>query len=54
MAKLVTVLPVLGAALSINEDFQQIDAILTETDPLLPEQQQALDRIATLCNAVEN
>ncbi len=53
MGKLLTMMPVLNMALSIEEDFQQIDVILNQTDPLSPEQQQVLDRIASLCNSIE-
>lgn len=54
MAKLRTMLPVLNIALSIDEDFQQIEAILHQTDPLSPQQQQVIDRIASLCSSIEN
>jgi len=53
MGKLLTMMPVLNMTLSIEEDFQQIDAILNQTDPLSPEQQQVIDRIAYLCSSIE-
>lgn len=53
MDKLLTVVPVLNMALSIEDDFQQIDIILNQTSPLSPEQQQIINRIASLCNSVE-
>ena len=53
MGKLLTMMPVLNMALSIEEDFQQIDVILNQTDPLSPEQQQVIDRIASLCSSIE-
>lgn len=53
MAKLLAMLPVLDMALSIDEDFQQIDAILQQEAPLSPEQQQIIDRIASLCSCME-
>ena len=40
MAKLTQMLPVLNAALSINEDLLQLDAILQQTTPLSPSQQE--------------
>ena len=52
MGELLTMMPVLNMALSIDEDFQQIDAILLQTDPLSPEQQQVIDRIASLCSSM--
>lgn len=53
MDKLLTMMPVLNMALSVEEDFQKIDAILNQTDPLTSEQQQVIDRIAFLCNSIE-
>ncbi len=53
MDKLLTMLPILNMALSVDEDFQQIDAILHQTDPLSPKQQQIIDRIASLCSSIE-
>lgn len=52
MGKLLIMMPVLNMALSIDEDFQQIDAILNQADPLSPEQQQVIDRIASLCSSI--
>jgi hypothetical protein len=52
MSKLLSMLPVLNTALSVDEDFQQIDAILQQTDPLSPEQQKVIDRITCLCTSV--
>lgn len=53
MGKLITMMPVLNRALSIDEDFKQIDTILHQTDALSPEQQQVIDRIASLCSSIE-
>ncbi len=53
MAKLITMLPALDIALSIDEDFQQIETILRQTDPLSTAQQQVIDRIASLCSSIE-
>lgn len=52
MDQLLTMLPVLNIAQSIDEDFQQLDLIIHQTDPLSPEQQQVIDRIDSLCRAV--
>jgi DNA-binding transcriptional regulator GbsR (MarR family) len=52
MNKLLSMLPVLNTALSVDEDFQQIDAILQQTDPLSPEQQQVIDRITCLSTSI--
>ena len=52
MSQLLTMLPVLSAALSVDEDFQQIDEILLQSEPLSDEQQQVIDRIAFLNNSL--
>lgn len=53
MGNLLTMIPVLNMALFIEEDFQEINAILNQTNPLSPEQQQVIDRIASLCSSIE-
>ena len=53
METLLKMMPALTVALSINEDLEQIDPILHQTDPLTPEQQQTIDRIALICSAIE-
>jgi hypothetical protein len=54
MEKLLTMLPALNIALSVDADFQQLDAILQDTNTLSAEQQVVIDRIASLCNCIEN
>ncbi len=54
MAQLLAMLPILNTALSVNQDLQQIDPILQQTDPISPEQQEVIDRIASLCTSLEN
>jgi len=50
--QLLPMLPVLEMALSANDDLQQIDLIMYQTDPLSPEQQEIVDRVAALCRSV--
>lgn len=52
MGRLVAMLPVLNLALSVDEDLQQIEAILHQTEPLSPAQQEVVDRIASLCSFI--
>jgi len=54
MGTLLKMLPVLSTAITIEEDFQELDVILQQTNPLSSEQQQVLDRIASLCDAIDN
>lgn len=54
MSQLTTMMFVLNSALSLNEDFLQIDSILHQTIPLKPIQQEIVDRIAALCSAVDS
>jgi hypothetical protein len=54
MARLTTMMSVLNSALSVNEDFLQIDSILHQLDPLTPAQQEIVDRVAFLCSAVDS
>jgi conjugal transfer/entry exclusion protein len=53
MGTLLTMMPVLDAAMFVEKDFQRIDAILSQKDPLSAEQQQVIDRITSLCNSLE-
>lgn len=53
MGQLVSMMPVLNAATSIEEDFKQISSILNQAEPLTPEQQEIADRVASLCGSVE-
>jgi len=53
MDKLKGMLYVLELAGSVDEDFQQLDTILHQTEPLTPAQLEVVDRIATLCNSVD-
>jgi hypothetical protein len=53
MEKLKGMLYVLEIAGSVDDDFQQIDTILQQTEPLTPEQLEVVDRIASLCNSVD-
>ena len=53
MGELLTMLPILNTALSVDKDFGQIDHILHQEESLSPEQQETLDRIASLCTSVE-
>lgn len=55
MATLGKMLPfLLTTDITIEEDLQELDVILGGRDPLSPEQQQVLDRIASLCDAVDS
>ena len=54
MDQLLAMMPALDLASSIDDDFQQIEVILNQTDPLSPEQQEAIDRVASLCKFVES
>lgn len=54
MKKLSAMMPTLNMALSIDEDFLQMEVIAQQTDPLLPDQQQVLERVNTLCNSLDN
>lgn len=53
MDQLLPMLPVLDAVLSIEDDLNQIEGILNQKDPLSAEQQQILDRVASLCRSIE-
>jgi hypothetical protein len=53
MDKLLPMMPVMDMALTVDEDFQQLDTILHQTDPLSPEQLQVIDRIASLCSSID-
>ena len=54
MKKLQLMLPILDLAMSVDEDFQQLDVILHQTEPLSSEQQVVVDRIASLYRSIEN
>jgi len=47
-------LPSLQLVLHIDDDLQQIDGILNCEDPLTPAQQEIADRLALLCQYVDN
>ena len=53
MGKFLKMLPVIEQSLSIQEDFQQIEAILQYPDAIGPEQEAVLQRIISLCHAVD-
>ncbi len=52
MSKLTAMMETLESALSVDEDFDQIDAILQQTEPLTAEQQKVIDRVTALCKTV--
>lgn len=47
-------LPILQLAMSVNDDLQKIDDILTQTDPLSADQQTVVDRLTNLCSSLGN
>lgn len=53
MSTLIAMMQVLDMAQSIEKDFNQIDTILHQKDPLSDEQQLAMDRISSLCSSIE-
>jgi hypothetical protein len=53
MEKLAAIMPILKQTFFIVEDFEQIDSILQQTGSLSTEQQQVVDRVAFLCNSIE-
>lgn len=53
MARLTSMLAVLNFASSIEEDFKQIDTIVSQKDPLTPSQLEAAERIASLCQGMK-
>jgi prefoldin subunit 5 len=52
MSKLSQMMETLNSALSVDEDFQQIDTILQQTEPLTAAQQKAIDRVTALCTTI--
>ncbi len=54
MAAMLDMLPMLQNALKIDEDFQQIDAILNKQAPLDDSEKEVLIRIAGLCDYVDS
>ncbi len=49
MGLMIEMLPNLQAALLIDQDFQQIDAVLTKQGPLEPSERDLLLRVSSLC-----
>jgi hypothetical protein len=54
MAAMLEMLPMLQNAMKIDEDFQQIDAILNKQEPLDDSEKEVLIRIASLCDYVDS
>jgi phosphoglycerate-specific signal transduction histidine kinase len=52
MSRLTAMMSVLNLAATIEQDFQQIDAVLHQTEPLTPAQLELIDRLASLCRSV--
>lgn len=52
MERLLPMLLILEQTLSIGEDFEQIEAALQNPDEVSSEQEKALERIASICQAV--
>ena len=53
MGVLLEMLPMLQNALKIDEDFQEIDAILQKTEPLDESEKNLLMRVGTLCDYID-
>lgn len=51
-SELVAMLPILEQSLRIEEDFQQIDEILQNPDSLTPSQEEVLQRLERICQAL--
>jgi hypothetical protein len=54
MARLTSMMTVLNFASSIEQDFEQIETIVSQTDPLTPAQIEVAERIAALCRGVHS
>lgn len=54
MSRLTSMMIVLNYAASIEQDFQQIETITLQTDPLTTAQLEVAERIAALCQGVRS
>lgn len=53
MAQIIEKMPVLNGALTIEEDFEELEAILMQKEPLSAEQEGVVERIASLCTLID-